>query len=154
PDLFLLRHAKRRPPLVHHLAHAGWWLPPLFAAGREPLPVQRHVPAAFALREEPTRVAVKRVRAVVAPGQELSLVRPRAPDRERALHFVDLELDPVSLPVLTDHLADLGVLDELTAQGRDLDAPPPLAVGPQPVAAGVPLVEPQLVEHGVRLLRV
>src|SRR5207244_2580570 len=89
--------------------------------------------------------------AVVVPGAELLLVGGRALDREAALDLLHLEVDADLLPLLADHLGDLRVLHELAAERHDLDAQPALAVTAKPIALGVLLREPDLVEHLVGL---
>ena len=77
------------------------------------------------------------------------------PGEEQApLHFLDVRLDPDLLPLLLDHLGDLGVRDEGARRGQELDPEPSLAVDPEPVTLAVLLRETDLVQQRVGLLDV
>ena len=65
-----------------------------------------------------------------------------------------IRLDADLLPLLLDHLGDLRVGDEGPRRRLQLDAQPPLAVRPQPVALTVLLRQADLVQQLVGLLRV
>src|SRR5438128_3186228 len=155
-DPLLLGHAEGLPPLVHQLAHLRLGLLALRARRVEPLDVQRPGggDGGELEGEDVQRKREEVLAAVVVPGAELLLVGGGPLEGEAPLDFLHDQVDADLLPLLADHLGDLRELNELAAQGHDLDAQPALAVAAQPEALGVLLGQPDLVQHLVGLLHV
>ena len=125
------------------------------AAGRIPLG-EGHAHVAFG-GVDGQRVAGEQeehFRAVVGPGDHLVLAAVVAREREIALQLLDVEVDADLLPLLLDHLADLRIRNELTADRDHFEAQASLAVGAQPIPFGILLGQADLVEQLVGLLQI
>ena len=73
--------------------------------------------------------------------------------QEAPLQLRHVGLDADLCPLQLDHLRDRGEGHEADV-GRELEAQPAFAIGAQAVPVPVLLAQPDLVQHGVRVLRV
>src|SRR5499427_251793 len=113
-DALLLGYPEGLLPLLHQLLHPRLGLLALGPGGVEPLHVERPRGGDVGQHEgEHVDWESEEVLApVVVPGGELLLVVGRALQGEAALHFLHLQVDADLLPLLANHLRDLGVLHE------------------------------------------
>ncbi len=97
------------------------------------------------------REEVEDFRTVVGPDGDLLLVAAHAREVQAPLKFLHIALDANFLPLFFDHFGDLRVINEGPRRCRDFEPEPSLAVGAQPVAVGIFLTKPHLVQERIGL---
>src|SRR5882672_11266962 len=113
-----VRHPEGLAVLLHHLAHARRRLLALRPRAGVPDAVERPDRGPAVDREEERGVAEHVVGAPLGLEVDLVLVGPEPGGGEAALHLLDLAPDPDLLPLLDDHLGDLGEGQEPEIRGQ------------------------------------